>query len=87
MQSEKCQKLRECPFCGRKDAVTLSDCSECFPCVDEPPCYGCNWVKHLVVCNANIGGCGAASGLYDTEEKAIEAWNRRYGDGLDKREG
>ena len=24
--------------------------------------------------------CGAASGLYDTEEKAIEAWNRRYGD-------
>ena len=87
MQSEKCQKLRECPFCGGKYTVNLSDCSECSLCVDEPPCDGCNWKKYLIVCNVNLGGCGAASGLYDTEEKAIEAWNRRYGDGMEKREG
>lgn len=60
-----------------KDTVNLSDCSECFSCVNEPHCDGCNWAKHLIVCNVNLGGCGAASGLYDTKEKAIEAWNRR----------
>ena len=70
-------EIKPCPFCGGKYTVNLSDCSECFSCVDEPPCDGCNWVKHLIVCNVNLGGCGAASGLYDTEEKAIEAWNRR----------
>ena len=42
--------------------------------------------KYLIVCNVNLGGCGAASGLYDTKDKAIEAWNRRYGDGMDKPE-
>jgi hypothetical protein len=26
------------------------------------------------------GGCGASSGYYDSEEKAIAAWNRRAGD-------
>ena len=52
----------------------------CFLCADEPPCDGCNWKKYLIVCNTNIGGCGAASGLYDTKEEAIEAWNRRCGD-------
>ena len=70
-------ELNPCPFCGRKNAATLSNCIECSPCVDEPPCDGCNWAKHLIVCDVNRGGCGAASGLYDTEEKAIEAWNRR----------
>ena len=79
-------ELKPCPFCGGKDTVNLSDCSECVSCVDEPYCDGCNWAKHLIVCDVNRGGCGAASGLYDTTEKAIEAWNRRYGDGMGKRE-
>ena len=70
-------ELKPCPFCGGKDVVNLSDCSECVSCVDEPPCDGCNWAKHLIVCDVTRGGCGAASGLYDTTEKAIEAWNRR----------
>ena len=73
-------ELKPCPFCGEKYTVNLSDCSECFLCADEPPCDGCNWKKYLIVCNTNIGGCGAASGLYDTKEEAIEAWNRRCGD-------
>ena len=63
-----------------KDTVNLYDCIECSPCVDEPPCDGCNWKKYLIVCNVHLGGCGAASGLYDTKEEAIEAWNRRCGD-------
>ena len=83
MQNE----LKRCPFCGGKYTVNLSDSSECSSCVDEPPCDGCNWKKYLIVCNVHLGGCGAASGLYDTKEEAIEAWNRRYGDGLVKREG
>ena len=80
-------ELKPCPFCGRKNAATLSNCTECSPCVDEPPCDGCNWKKYLIVCNVTLGGCGASSGLYDTEEKAIQAWNKRYGNGMDKREG
>ena len=76
MQNE----LKQCPFCGGKYTVNLSDCSECFSCVDEPHCDGCNWKKYLIVCNVNLGGCGAASGLCDTTEKAIEAWNRRVND-------
>ena len=70
-------ELIGCPFCGREDTVNLSDCSECFSCVDEPPCDCCDWKKYLIACNVNIGGCGAASGLYDTKEEAIEAWNSR----------
>ena len=77
-------ELKPCPFCERKDAVTLSYCSEGFSCVAEPPCDGCNWKNYLIVCNVNLGGCGAASGLYDTKEEAIEAWNKRYGNGMDK---
>lgn len=70
-------EFKSCPFCGRKYTVNLYDCIECSSCVDEPHCDGCNWKKYLIVCSINLGGCGAASGLYDTEEKAIEAWNRR----------
>ena len=73
-------ELKPCPFCGGKYTANLSDCSECFLCVDKPPCDGCNWKKYLIVCNTNIGGCGAASGLYDTKEETIKAWNRRCGD-------
>ena len=72
--------IKPCPFCGGKYTVNLSDCSECFLCADEPPCDGCNLKKYLIVCNMDIGGCGAASGLYDTKEEAIKAWNRRCGD-------
>ena len=61
-------ELKLCPFCGGKYTVNLSDYS---------------WKKYLIVCNVNLGGCGAASGLYDTEEKAIQAWNRRCGDEMD----
>ena len=35
-------ELKPCPFCGGEYTVNLSDCSECFLCVDEPPCDGCN---------------------------------------------
>lgn len=30
-----------------------------------------------VVCNVHEGGCGASSGYYDSEAKAIAAWNRQ----------
>ena len=55
-------ELIGCPFCGREDTVALSDCRECFVCIDEP--YNCAECKHLtytVVCDVNAGGCGASS--------------------------
>lgn len=71
-------ELIGCPFCGREDTVVLSDCRECFVCIDEP--YNCAECKHLtytVVCDVNAGGCGASSCMHDTKEKAVTAWNRR----------
>ena len=75
MQNE----LKPCPFCGKKVAhcgtvadIELMD--------DDSPDY--DWAKdhYAVVCNYNAGGCGTATRGYATVEKAIEAWNRRYGD-------
>lgn len=36
-----------------------------------------HWIKSAVICKQ----CGSASGCYDTEQQAIEAWNRRVENG------
>jgi len=77
------EKIKPCPFCG-KDVAELSDVKECEDCAnfeneDACPAYEemepCPW--HFVVCSHYRGGCGASGGWELTEEKAIEAWNRR----------
>ena len=73
-------KLKRCPFCGAKVAhcetvanIELMD--------DDYPEY--EWAKdhYAVVCNYLAGGCGVLIKGYATAREAIEAWNRRYGDG------
>lgn len=78
-------KLRECPFCGKKDtlewtdAKELEDCrkfeSEDCPCYEEEPkCY-----CRAIVCSVSKGGCGASSGYATTVERVLGKWNRRNG--------
>ena len=73
-------KIKRCPFCGKEVAycgtvagIKLMD--------DDNPDY--EWAKdrYAVVCNYNAGGCGTMTRGYMTEEAAVMAWNRRYGDG------
>lgn len=69
-------KLKPCPFCGKEVAEVLK--------LGE---YGDDYVNpnhFVVVCDFHKEGCGAAcGGEYETEEEAIEAWNRRYADETD----
>jgi hypothetical protein len=70
-------KIEKCPFCD-KDVAEISNCQELGGCRYFEKCpatepYVC------VVCNMHEGGCGASSGYYDSEAKAIAAWNRRAG--------
>ena len=68
-------KIEKCPFCD-KDVAEISNCKEMEECRHFEKCpatepYVC------VVCNMHEGGCGASSGYYNSEAKAIAAWNRR----------
>ena len=67
--------IERCPFCG-KNVAEISNCKELEGCRHFEGCpatepYVC------VVCNMHEGGCGASSGYYDSEAKAIAAWNCR----------
>jgi hypothetical protein len=68
-------KIEKCPFCG-KQIAEITNCNDLEECRHFEKCpatepYVC------VVCNMHEGGCGASSGYYDSEAKAIAAWNRR----------
>ena len=68
------EELKRCPFCGAT-APTVHISRE----RDEPKMI---W-QYQVVCNYNLGGCGA-SGCFDEEPNvAIESWNRRVNDASD----
>lgn len=56
-------ELKSCPFCGGEAFLSefIYDLA-----------YGCV-ITNFVECN----GCHATTFEYDTEEEAIEAWNRR----------
>ena len=55
-------KLKPCPFCGGKDVATML-CGDGYYVV----CYSRNKGK----------GCGSSTGWHETEQEAIEAWNKR----------
>lgn len=71
------EELKPCPFCGKSVAV-LSNAQE-----ELEVCN--NYV--MVVCAFNRGGCGAATGFYNSEQEAIEHWNRRADNGRGKEKG
>ena len=58
-------ELKPCPFCGGKAF-----------CTNVLPTYGCD-VMYRVFCE----DCNINTPSKWTEEKAIEAWNRREEDG------
>lgn len=68
-------ELKPCPFCGGE--AKFRDSLIITPEIDENDAYvGADisddrpyWIECI--------NCHATSGEYDTEEKAIEAWNRR----------
>lgn len=77
-------ELKPCPFCGGRmlEITSMRDLEECGN-FEHESCHceqyekpgNCGYIT--IVCNKNKGGCGAASGYYVTEGKAVEAWNRR----------
>lgn len=68
-------ELKPCPFC-EKEIAEIADCKRLEECANFEECpadepYVC------VVCSMDKGGCGTSSGYYDSDEKAVAAWNRR----------
>ena len=59
--SDEHPDIKPCPFCGKSDTVEI----EC----DSEHIY--------VFCNTYNDGCGASSGYCNTEEEALELWNKR----------
>ena len=55
--------LKPCPFCGMKPTILTADTLSGIVCPDSSPCKG----------------SGLAFIIMDSEEKAIECWNRREG--------
>lgn len=63
-------ELKPCPFCGNKNVYICVDSAEYSLGLTDRANFG-------VICSKTSYGCGASSGWYDTEDRAIEAWNRR----------
>lgn len=68
-------KLKPCPFCGNTN-IYETNCRELEECAHFEEC-DTDIMYFAYVCSVNHGGCGAATGYYEHEEEAIEAWNRR----------
>jgi hypothetical protein len=65
-------QLIQCPFCGSLTA----------PHIETNHGLGHDdgdYMVYTVVCDASpkLGGCGGTCGFQETEEEAIEAWNKR----------
>ena len=60
------EKIKECPFCGADVPVVQL--------IKEK--NGNNW-QYQIICNYNLGGCGASSCYEKEPEEAVKAWNRR----------
>jgi len=61
-------KLKPCPFCGAS-GISVHLSRERYETEKI-------W-QYQVICNYNLGGCGASACYSGTEIDAINAWNRR----------
>lgn len=72
-------KFKHCPFCGMTSTLKVYAASELWD-YDNNGDFP-HGESYAVFCDASDEarnlGCGASSGHELTEEKAIEAWNRR----------
>lgn len=73
-------KLKPCPFCGRVKPF-VGRLTEIETVDADHPDYELFNGQFAVVCDAQVGGCGAASGFRASEKEAVEAWNRRADNG------
>lgn len=70
--------LKPCPFCGEVKHLELWDGLE-----DEKDAnsnqedYDYDREYKTIVCNVNVGGCGASSGYAYNDKIAIQKWNTR----------
>ena len=70
-------ELKPCPFCGG-DKLFVGTIAEVEMQDEDHPDFDNNSRYYTVVCDYTEGGCGAScGGSNETEEEAIEAWNRR----------
>lgn len=75
-------ELKPCPFCGLKFPLKVETVAE-MEYMDKGS-SGYKWASshYTVVCNYDIGGCGASCGCNNrTKDAAIAEWNRRDGNG------
>ena len=73
-------ELKPCPFCGGTKIFVGSVAKiELMDKYDEN--YDLYNSQFQAVCDYNVGGCGASSGVRESEDIAIEAWNRRADNG------
>lgn len=72
------EKLKPCPFCGSGNVFKKTSLRNA-----EIYCGKCGATIERGI------SCGKCDSLREAEDmfgiKAVEAWNRRYGDGMDKR--
>lgn len=66
-------KLKPCPFCGNKNiSLVVKNAAAHF--------YGLasdSEVSFMVVCSKKDSGCSASSAWCNTEQEAVNRWNRR----------
>ena len=71
-------KLKPCPFCGKINTLTITNCVELEECKNFE---GCDFDGYKTICcDVNKGGCGAAAGYAKDESLMIEKWNMRAGE-------
>ena len=62
-------ELKPCPFCGGEPTIVVRKGKD-------------GWRdRYSILCDYEHGGCGAESGWYHYESEAVEAWNKRVGEG------
>lgn len=72
--------LLPCPLCGKR--VAHSGTIAEHECTDEDdPNYLLNLTQYDVICKFSNGGCGATSGVRQSEYEAMLAWNTRPPEG------
>lgn len=69
-------ELKPCPFCGKTVAFCATVAE--IELVDEDDYrYDSFANQYQVCCDYQNGGCGSCTGSHQSEDDAIEAWNRR----------
>lgn len=68
-------KLKPCPWCNQQVHILRIDHPRLYrPSCNHPYCVMCNTCDLLFGFDEDYGG------IFDTEQEAIDAWNRRAGE-------